>query len=383
MAEIDLLEELNSLSKNHELQRSEIDQIMIEFAGRITKALHIERMSVWLFQPNSEVIVSMGEYDSRDESFEKDNTFSITTCPEYFEALGKDELLYVADVHNSEITAALEDIYNIPNDIITRLDIPLRFEGQMIGVMCFEKTGEWIKVFDSKERFFAQAISMVFSSNLEARKRRALQVELDRELREKETLLKEIHHRVKNNLSVVSSLIKLQSSKAKDAYHVQLLDDCWGKVQSIADIHDIVYQSNAFANINVHDYFTKLLLEVLQFYGGDEKHISINFDIDDFELSIQSLIPLGLIVNEVVTNAFKHAFQDSEEGVVQFILKKDQDVIKMNIIDNGKGMEESEQNAEKLGMEIIKDLADQIDASFHFYSDESGLTFHLQAPLHR
>jgi two-component sensor histidine kinase len=302
-------------------------------------------------------------------------------CPEYFAALEKDELLYVPNVLESPITKGLNESYNKPSGIITLLDIPLRFDGQMIGVMCFEKTGDEVKEFDNKERFFAQAISMVFSSNLEARKRRALQAHLDQELHEKETLLKEIHHRVKNNLAVVSSLVNMQSTKAKDDYHRQLLDDCRGKIQSIADIHDIVYQTNSFSAISVRKYFSQLLEEILQFYDGDEKDISVALRIDDFELSTQSLIPLGLIVNEVVTNAFKHAFEGMQGGEVSFTLIQDKGFLQLNIIDNGVGFGDSENGHERLGMEIIKDLAEQIDATFSFYSDEDGVTFHLKAPL--
>ncbi|MCR9171426.1 MAG: ATP-binding protein [bacterium] len=381
MQEIDLLQELNTISKTHLLQRSEIDQIMIEFAGRITRSLKIERMSVWLFNYEKREMTSLGEYDLRDDSFSKDTVISFSSCPEYFSALEKDELLYVENVLESPITAGLKESYSIPANIITLLDIPLRFEGQMIGVMCFEKTGDEVKVFDSKERFFAHAISMVFSSNLEARKRRALQAHLDRELQEKETLLKEIHHRVKNNLSVVSSLVNMQSSKAKDAYHKELLDDCRGKIQSIADIHDIVYQTSSFSDISVRKYFSQLLQEILQFYDGDEKSISIVMNIEDFELSTQVLIPLGLIVNEVVTNSFKHAFPSSEGGEVSFTLIREDGQLQLNIIDNGKGFDEDDENNARLGMEIIHDLADQIDATFSFYSDEDGVTFLLKAPL--
>ncbi|MDA8648282.1 ATP-binding protein [bacterium] len=381
MQKIDLLHELNSISKTHMLQRNAIDQIMIEFAGRITRSLDIERMSVWLLDYDKQVMTSMGEYDLRDNSFQKDNEIPMSICPEYFAALEKDEILYVPNVLESPITAGLTESYNKPKGVISLLDIPLRFDGSMIGVMCFEKTGDKVKTFDSKVRFFAHAISMVFSSNLEARKRRALQEHLDKELHEKETLLKEIHHRVKNNLAVVSSLVNMQSSKAKDDYHRGLLEDCRGKIQSIADIHDIVYQTSSFSAISVRKYFDQLLEEILQFYDGDDKDISIALKVDDFELSTQALIPLGLIVNEVVTNSFKHAFTNTEGGEVSFTLIKDNGFLQMNIIDNGIGFDEEPTANGNLGLEIIKDLADQIDATFSFYSDEDGVTFHLKAPL--
>jgi len=377
MKEIDLLQELNSISKTHALQRDDIDQIMVEFAGRITRSLKIERMSVWLLNYEDREMTSLGEYDLRDDSFKKDSVIPMSICPEYFDALEKDRLLYVPDVLKSPITSGLNESYSIPNDVITLLDIPLRFEGEMIGVMCFEKTGSVIKEFDDKERFFASAISLVFSSNLEARKRRALQSNLDQELREKETLLKEIHHRVKNNLAVVSSLINMQSSKAKDEYHRQLLDDCRGKIQSIADLHNVVYQNNSFANVSVQTYFTNLLHEIMGFYDSTATSLTHEQNIDDFELSIEHLIPLGLIVNEVVTNCYKHAFQNKSEGHIVFDLTKDGNRVFLAIQDNGSGIGNEDVATGSLGMEIIHDLAEQIDARFS-YEGGKGTIFRLE-----
>jgi len=381
MKEINLLHELNNISKTHQLQRNDIDQIMIEFAGRITHSLKIERMSVWLLDREKKEMISLGEYDSDSESFQKDTVISMSLCPQYFEALEKDELLYVENVRESEITKGLNDIYSIPNDIITLLDIPLRFQGEMIGVMCFEKKGNEIKHFNDGERFFAHAISLVFSSNLEARKRRALQKHLDQELREKEILLREVHHRVKNNLSVISSLIRLQTNKAKDDYHKELLEDCLGKVQSIADIHDVVYRSNSFAAVDVKSYFTQLLDGIKRLHASDSNKVDLLIDLESFELPIKELIPLGLIVNEVVTNCYKHAFEEIENGKINFQLKKNNSELHLIISDNGIGFQENQTDTNNLGMEIVNDLAEQIEAECSFIGGKQGTIFELKAAV--
>lgn len=379
--EIDLLQELNSISRTHQLQRNDIDQIMIEFAGRITRSLKIERMSVWLLDRNKREMVSMGEYDTDNNEFRKNSVIPMSLCPEYFEALEKDELLYVENVLESPITKGLKDTYSIPNNVITLLDIPLRFQGEMIGVMCFEQKGSQVRVFNDKERFFAHAISMVFSSNLEARKRRALQHHLDQELREKETLLKEVHHRVKNNLAVVASLINLQTIKAKDDYHRELLEDCLGKVQSIADIHDVVYRNNSFAAINVETYFSQLLDGIKRLHASGANDVKHVVEIEDFELPLKELIPLGLIVNEIVTNSYKHAFKGVDDGEISFQLRKDKGKLLMSISDNGIGFNDQPVATNNLGMEIVYDLADQIDAECQFENNETGTVFSLTAAL--
>lgn len=376
MKDVDLLQEINSLSKIHALQRNDIDEIMIDFAGRITQSLQIERMSVWLLNYEKREMTSLGEYDSRDASFRKDTVIPMSICPEYFSALEKDEALYVENVLMSPITMGLNEGYSKPAGVISLLDIPLRFEGDMIGVMCYEKTGEEPKNFNEKERFFAHAISMVFSSNLEARKRRALQHNLDQELREKETLLKEVHHSVKNNLAVISSLINMQSCKAKDAYHRDLLDECRGKIQSIADIHDIVYQNKSYSDISVRAYFTQLLNGIKGFYENKDRTVTHAIHIQEFDLSVEHLIPLGLIVNEVVTNCYKHAFRNVQDGEIVFDLKRKNKHLTLKIADNGIGLKKTEDLEEGLGMEIIHDLAEQIDASYT-YENEKGTSFRL------
>jgi len=364
MEEIDLLEEINSISKIHTLKRDDIDRIMIELAQRITQSLRIERISVWLMDAKGSSIVSIGEYDSRDNVFSKDSTLLREDAPNYFEEIAKNDIIYVKDVTTSSVTESMNENYNLPNQIISLLDVPLRMDGRLIGVMCYEKTGSVPKEFNEKERFFAMSTSLVFASSLEARARRTIQEELDQQLAEKETLLKEIHHRVKNNLAVVSSLIKLQSEKARDEYHRSLLNECVNKIRSIADIHEIVYQNNSLSEISAVDYFNKLLDGIQAFYSQNDAKVDLVKNIQDFTLSIEKMIPLGLIVNEVITNAYKHAFTERNTGLISFDLVKSKKSIELTIKDTGVGIAKDSEFEPKLGMEIISDLAEQLDAEY-------------------
>ena len=381
MKDIDLIKELNSISQTHTLQRDDIDGIMIEFAGRITQSLNIERMSVWLFQEDSKEIISMGEYDARTGEFGKDTVVPASGYANYLKVLRESSMLYVENMLEDPIVSEFKEGYTLANEVISRLDVPLKFEGKVIGYMSFEKTGSNPKTFDTKEIFYIHSLSLVFASNLEARKRRALQSHLDHELKEKETLLKEIHHRVKNNLSVVSSLIRLQSSKAKDAYHKQLLEDCWGKIQSIGDIHDIVYQSNSFSSVDVKVYFQRLINEILEFYEDTRPNVKLYLDISEFNLTMENLIPLGLIVNEIITNSLKHAFDEKSKGEIYFTLMGYKKEFKLNIRDNGCGFHQENQT-DGLGLEILSGLAEQIDARYNFDHIDKGVSFNLQAPIH-
>src|SRR5690606_27003642 len=134
--------------------------------------------------------------------FSKDSVLPYSEYKIYTENLFTNKIITSKNVLNDERLIELKETYSIPNNVISLMDIPLRMEGEIIGVLCFEKTGEKEREFSKTDQFFALSISNVFTSTLEARKRRTIQHALDNELVQKELYLKEIKHRIKNNLSV-------------------------------------------------------------------------------------------------------------------------------------------------------------------------------------
>lgn len=361
LKQINLLEELNAVSKIHTLKRDDIDGIMIEFAQRILCSLHLERLSVWLLNPQKDQLISMGEYDIRKHEFTKDNILKRQDFPKYFESIHNNEILLAPNIISHPSTSELTIDYSIPNDIISLMDIPLRLEGELIGVMCFEKTGATEREFTEREQTFAMSIAIVFASNLEARQRRALQHQLNKELKEKEILIKEIHHRVKNNLAVVSSLMNLQSHKTADAYHKALFDECRNKISAISGIHEIVYKSEAFAKLSVEEYLTTILNNLRSFYDVNYKDIQIVANIDPIEIPLDKAMPLALIINELVTNAYKHAFKESDKGSIQIsVRKKDQQIVLL-VSDDGKGFDSNRNPENSLGLEIVRGLVEQLN----------------------
>ena len=373
---INLLEEINSISKIHTLKRDDIDNIMIEFAQRIIAVFRIERTSVWLFNPQRDAIVSIGEYDLRYREFKKDTSLYQKDFPNYFKAISENEIVLAENILTNVHTKELNEAYSIPNNIISLMDIPLRFGGELVGVMCFEKTGIKERKFTKHEQVFALSIAMVFASNLEARHRRTLQFKLNQELKEKETLIKEIHHRVKNNLSVVSSLMNLQSNKARDSFHKALFDECRNKINTISGIHEIVYKSENFAEINLKDYFSGLLNNLKTFYANSDKKIELEYTIDAINLELEQALPLALIINEVITNCYKHAFSETNSGKITLIIKLENNRIMLSIKDNGKGFNETSIKEDSLGIEIIKGLVEQLNGQFNFIN-HCGTVFSL------
>ena len=377
---LNLLEEINSISKIHTLHREDIDNIMIEFAQRIIAVFKIERMSVWLFNPEKDAMVSMGEYDLRTRKFSKDNTLYKKNFPTYFKAISENEIILVENILTNDFTKELNNEYSVPNDIISLMDIPLRLAGEPIGVMCFEKTGDKERIFSKNEQVFAVSVSHVFTSNLEARHRRILQFKLDQELKEKEILIKEIHHQVKNNLSVVSSLINLQANRAKDSFHKALFGECRNKINTISGIHEIIYKSESFSEINLKDYFSKLISNLKSFYSTTEKNIELEYHIDSISLEIAQALHLALIINETITNCYKHAFSETNSGKIDISITSDNEQLVLIVKDNGKGLKEPAVKTDSLGMDIIDGLAEQLDATYNF-ENQSGVVFTLRFNL--
>ena len=140
-------------------------------------------------------------------------------------------------------------------------------------------------------------------------------------LAEKELLLKEIHHRVKNNLQVISSLLYLQSDYIKDEKALSAIQEGRNRVQSMAIIHQNLYQEDNLTGIQVKDYFEKLTQSLFNSYKVQADQIELQLDIEAINLDVDTVIPLGLVVNELITNSLKYAFPENQAGYLKIALR--------------------------------------------------------------
>jgi two-component sensor histidine kinase len=192
---------------------------------------------------------------------------------------------------------------------------------------------------------------------------------LHRELKEKEVLLKEIHHRVKNNLQVISSLLSLQSHHVQGERDRELFRESQDRVRSMALVHEKLYQSNSFAHIDFADYVKSLIHGLRRTYCINPGAIKIDVTADNVKLNIDLAVPCGLIINELVSNAIKHAFPISrkKEGRIQITLRHlEKRRIELIVQDNGTGMPEGLDfnKTESLGLKLVSILVkDQLDGT--------------------
>jgi two-component sensor histidine kinase len=197
-------------------------------------------------------------------------------------------------------------------------------------------------------------------------------------LKVKEQLLKEIHHRVKNNLQIVSSLLKLQSENVFDEKYLALIKDSRNRINSMALVHEMLYSSSDLGKINVSEYVRRLCESVLQASGRPGSEIDFQFILDrDLHFEIDMMIPLGLIINEALSNSLKFAFPENK-GTVSISLKKEEEKFALKICDNGVGFPANFDFAKdaNLGMQLIYMLSEQMDGNVQADHDK-GASYHI------
>ena len=181
-------------------------------------------------------------------------------------------------------------------------------------------------------------------------------------LKEKEVLLKEIHHRVKNNLQVVSSLLYLQSKKTSHYQTLEMLNESQNRIKSMALIHEKLYQSKDIGRIDFSEYVESLISHLSRSYGSHLKTVTVEVNINSVFLSIDKAIPCGLIINELVSNCMKYAFPDKREGEIQIEMKAQNGNVNMGIYDNGIGFPKDLDinKTETLGLQLVNALTAQL-----------------------
>lgn len=194
---------------------------------------------------------------------------------------------------------------------------------------------------------------------------------------EKEFLLKEIHHRVKNNLEIVSSLLSLQSAQIRDADVINAMEESRHRVQSMGMIHQKLYMGKNLAAVEMKDYFKNLADYIIHAYGM-EKRIAIDVAMDACELDIDMAIPVGLIVNELLTNSLKYAFPDKRKGKVHISLKKKKGTLQLDVIDDGVGItDKSEVSAKGFGTQLVALLTQQLEGKM-LLNTQQGTSVSIQ-----
>lgn len=227
---------------------------------------------------------------------------------------------------------------------------------------------------------FALLLILGFAYRLSVQRKRANQLlgeknkQVQQALEDKETLLKEIHHRVKNNLQIISSLLSLQSRRVDDPKVLEAIQDGQNRVHSMALIHENLYQDENLVKVDAQLYIDQLIENLIRSYNVNPQGVTFTKNIDYLTLDVDTLIPLGLILNELISNTLKYAFEPNKPGQVSLSLKQQEQGLLLNISDNGQGFPPNfdAQNLKSLGFRLIHSFTKKLNGVLKFWNEQGA-----------
>ena len=232
-------------------------------------------------------------------------------------------------------------------------------------------------LFDEKKKIIG-----ILSSGEDITYRKQAEEELKKNLREKEILIREVHHRVKNNMQVIAAILSLQADEINDERLSAVLNQCMSRVQSMSKVHEMMYRTSDLEHLDMSEYIHEMITTLRDLYPLKEKGISFKENCKDVFLNLNQAIPVGIIVNELISNAMKHAFPDGKKGVIEVNLTKRDNEIIMRVSNNGEPLppDFNLNIPTSLGLEIVNLLSEQLSGKITAKSTDKETYFELIFP---
>lgn len=347
------LEKANEELLNEILERTKIQTALEESETRYRTLFESNPYPMWVYEKESLHFLTVNDMAIRNYGYSKDEFLTMS----------------VKDIYpQSEVPSALEYLSKPqPNVHVAGIWKHIRRDGSLIdaeiishAITFGEKDARLVLALDVTERIKAEK-------------------QLQDSLAEKEIMIKEIHHRVKNNLQIISSLLTLQAEFIKDESSRGYFNDSQNRVKSMAIIHEKLYQTRDFANIDIKDYVSNLTLSLFKAYNINTKLVEVDVEISNISLDVDTAIPCGLIINELVSNSLKYAFSDGRKGKMMIkLLPVEDDKLQLIVSDNGVGLpaDLGSRETQSLGLTLVNILSKQLNGSLEMIN-KNGATFIL------
>ena len=252
-------------------------------------------------------------------------------------------------------------------------------------VVCQSRTGRQVEIEISASELSLSTDhpSCTIALLLDITERKITEARIKASLEEKEVELKEVHHRVKNNRQIISSLFDLQAGETTDETVLEMFRECRNRVRSMAMVHERLYGAEDLARIDAAQYLSALTNDLAHSYGLTSRHVNLLLEANEVYLDVDKVIPCGLVVNELVPNALKYAFGSGEEGGSEIMVRLEPDAggLKLTVRDNGVGFpaEINFRNTSSLGLRLVNSLVDQLDGEIEM-SIDGGTCFAIVFP---
>jgi PAS domain S-box-containing protein len=358
----------------------DIEEVYERFAEEVRKLIPFDRIVVNLIDRQAGTVtityVSGAEIDGR----ERRDVFLLAGAT--MDEMVRTRAPLLLYIESSEEVRRPGLVLAFEAGLRSRLLVPLSARGEVIGGLSL--WSKQVKVYGERDVRLAQSVANQIAGAMANaqlfRERRRAEEQIKASLAEKEILLKEVHHRVKNNLQIISSLLYLQSTITEHGGAVSALMESRARIKSMALIHERVYASADLTSVDMGKYTRNLVSDLHQSHLPEDSLIRLKFNLEDIPLGITEAIPCGLIINELVTNALKHAFPKGGEGEITIQLHKiESNRIALTVSDNGIGFPEQTdfRKSSSLGLTLINSLVEQLRGEIEL-DRSKGTTFTIR-----
>mgnify|MGYP002078973204 FL=1 len=337
--------------------------------------LKINRVNAWLIDEDFSKLSCLSSYDRTTDLFSNERSLKKSDYPLYFNHISRTDIIISTKAQEEAFNSEILENYLIPNKICSMMEVPILSGGKFKGIVCFENTNE-IRVWTNDEQHFALALTQLLILTLETKEKNIYRDELEKLVKEKSVLIAEINHRVKNNLAVITALIRNESFRVKDEYHKALFNNILLKTFSLSTLQHAIYNSQNYQEANFSEFIRTLVANMNDTYGHNLT-IKLELDLEELNVEIDKAVPCSLIVNEILTNCYKYAFEKNRENILSIELHKNLNHhCELTIKDNGSGLPEN-YATNGTGFDLMEGLTDQIDGVLMVDSTTNGTTIKL------
>jgi len=373
---------IEALGRSSNVRHGSIDEALSEILSKSLEAVAVSRVNVWLANNDLTSIECIGSFGMKDDQKHinelKSKTLSEADYPKYFAMLHNEEVIATDDALNDPQTVELVDNYLAPNSISSMLDIPLRSNGKMIGVVCFEHTGPLRKwnVFEIK---FGVLLAQIISLLIEGYEKTKLLDSQSVLLDQKEELLSETNNRAKYIFGLMNTVLAMDENLCKDEYHKHLFLEVKNNLLNISGVHDIILDEKDFSNINLEKKIYRIFGYMQNLYPSMHD-IELDIKVNKVFLHVSQAMTLGLIINQLIQISYEQSFRESRSGRISLTLHIASKNCILSYKDNGKELTEDQINGSLLELRLAEIFAEDVKGALNIVTG-GGNKFSLSFPM--
>jgi len=365
---------------NKAINSGELNTAMLNLTEEISEVLQVERVGIWFLSEDEREMYNIEQYDNSRKRHSKGDILISQNYPRYWKAIRTESRICADDAQNDSRTNELNEELLIPKGISSILDVGILVEGKLIGVMCLEHVGKKRTWFPDERAFASMAGTLVAQTIINSERKKA-EEQILQNLKEKTILLQEIYHRTRNNMAVITGMLTMHTRRTNNKEIKNAFLEMNNKIKAMSLVHEKLYKAKDLSRINLKEYLEELTHQIRESYSHMVSRLSLKLQLEDTLILIDSAVPLGLIMDELITNIFKHAFPNEMEGEICLkLVNEPEGEINIYLSDNGIGIgDEMDLRKEcSLGLETMFSLIDYQLKGEVTYTVDNGLNWHIR-----